>query len=75
MIKIGESSQPQAIKFLRQLPLRLAILWQVIRLYIYVTDRCPISMGNSLEKGDINSLALPKLATGVGGWNGLMYML
>ena len=29
MIKIGESSQPKAIKFLRQLPL----IWQIIRLY------------------------------------------
>jgi magnesium-protoporphyrin IX monomethyl ester (oxidative) cyclase len=33
IIKIGESNQPKPIKFLRQLPLRLAILWQIMRLY------------------------------------------
>jgi hypothetical protein len=33
IIAIGQSNQPAALKFLRQLPLRLTILWQIIRLY------------------------------------------
>jgi hypothetical protein len=34
IIAIGQSNQPAVIKFLRQLPLRLMILGQIIRLYL-----------------------------------------